>query len=78
MNKEEAPTPRILTPSANHYLTQAADVPIDKRIIATLVVLSEGAAESDWREIDSESAEEYNAKISESWQAKQDTTTALY
>lgn len=52
----------ILTPAPNKYITQFAEIPIESRIVASLVVLSPNASIDHWREISAEEAAVIRAK----------------
>lgn len=48
----------VLRPSSGHYLTQAADVPIEERMIASVVALGANDSADNYVEIDAETAEQ--------------------
>lgn len=48
----------VLRPSANHYLTQAGDVDIEERMIASVVALGRGDSIENYKEIDQAEADE--------------------
>lgn len=54
-------TPIVVVPDEGKFLTQAADVEILDRIIATTIVLGKNDTRSNWIEIDQAQADEYMA-----------------
>ena len=54
-------TPIVIVPDEGKFLTQAADVEILNRIIATTIVLGKNDTRSNWIEIDQAQADEYMA-----------------
>lgn len=48
----------VLRPSSGHYLTQAADVDINDRMIASVVALGANDSADNYVEIDEETAEQ--------------------
>lgn len=48
----------VLKPESGNYLTQAADVAIQDRAIATTVALGKNDTQENWKEITAEEAEE--------------------
>ena len=57
MTQESFKTP-VLRPSPGHYLTQAADVDINDRMIASVVALGANDSADNYVEIDEETAEQ--------------------
>ena len=54
-------TPIVVVPDEGKFLTQAADVEILDRIIATTIVLGKNDTRSNWIEINQAQADEYMA-----------------
>lgn len=54
-------TPIVVVPDEGKFLTQAADVEILDRIIASTIVLGKNDTRSNWIEIDQAQADEYKA-----------------
>lgn len=54
-------TPIVVVPDEGKFLTQAADVEILDRIIASTIVLGKNDTRSNWIEIDQAQADEYMA-----------------
>ena len=54
-------TPIVVVPNEGKFLTQAADVEILDRIIATTIVLGKNDTRSNWIEINQAQADEYMA-----------------
>ena len=54
-------TPIVIVPDEGKFLTQAADVEILDRIIASTIVLGKNDTRSNWIEIDQAQADEYMA-----------------
>lgn len=54
-------TPIVIVPDKGKFLTQAADVEILDRIIASTIVLGKNDTRSNWIEIDQAQADEYMA-----------------
>ena len=54
-------TPIVIVPDEGKFLTQAADVEILDRIIASTIVLGKNDTRSNWIEIDQAQADEYRA-----------------
>lgn len=52
-------TPIVVVPDEGKFLTQAADVEILDRIIASTIVLGKNDTRSNWIEIDQAQADEY-------------------
>lgn len=52
-------TTTILKPDEGYFLTQVEDVDIRNRVIATTVALGKNDSADNWKEINSEIAEEY-------------------
>lgn len=48
----------IIRPSAGHYLTQSADVPIEERMIASVIALGANDSADNYTEIDETEAEQ--------------------
>lgn len=68
-------TTTILKPEVGHFLTQKADVDIRNRVVATTVALGKNDKAENWKEINSETAEEYKRLQKEAFE--EDSKKAL-
>lgn len=59
---QEQFTTQVIKPAEGKFLTQAGDVDIRQRVVATAVALGANSSASDWKEISAKQAEAYNAE----------------